>query len=117
MNNTQTDKYLSIENLSVAYGGIQAVKDVSLEIPKGKIITLIGSNGAGKSTILRTIAGIVKPKSGRVIFKGTDISGMTPDKIVNMGITLVPEGRRIFPNLTVLENLKIGAYTRKDNYI
>ncbi len=116
MNNTQTDKYLSIDNLSVAYGGIQAVKNVSLEIPKGKIITLIGSNGAGKSTILRTIAGIVKPKSGSINFKGTNISGMTPDKIVNMGITLVPEGRRIFPNLTVLENLKIGAYTRKDNY-
>lgn len=115
MNNTQTDKYLSIEGLNVAYGGIHAVKDVSLEIPKGKIITLIGSNGAGKSTILRTIAGIVKPKSGNISFKGTNISGMTPDKIVNMGITLVPEGRRIFPNLTVLENLKIGAYTRKDN--
>ncbi len=113
MNNVES--YLRIENLSVAYGGIQAVKNVSIDIPKGKIVTLIGSNGAGKSTILRSIAGIVKPKSGSITFKGENIMGISPDKIVNRGITLVPEGRRVFPNLTVLENLKIGAYTRKDN--
>ncbi len=113
MNNNES--YLRIDDLSVAYGGIQAVKNVTLEIPKGKIVTLIGSNGAGKSTILRSIAGIVKPKSGVISFCGENITGISPDKIVNRGITLVPEGRRVFPNLTVLENLKIGAYTRKDN--
>ncbi len=113
MNNNES--YLRIDNLSVSYGGIQAVKNVTLDIPKGKIVTLIGSNGAGKSTILRSIAGIVKPKSGAISFCGENITGISPDKIVNRGITLVPEGRRVFPNLTVLENLKIGAYTRKDN--
>ncbi len=113
MNNT-TD-YLKIENLSVSYGGINAVKNISLDIPKGKIITLIGSNGAGKSTILRSIAGLVHPKSGTITFKGQNITGIMPDKIVRSGITLVPEGRRVFPNLTVLENLKIGAYTRNDS--
>lgn len=113
MNNNES--YLRIEDLSVAYGGIQAVKNVTLDIPKGKIVTLIGSNGAGKSTILRSIAGIVKPKSGNISFCGENITGISPDKIVSRGITLVPEGRRVFPNLTVLENLKIGAYTRKDN--
>lgn len=113
MNNAES--YLKIDNLSVSYGGINAVKGVSLDIPKGKIITLIGSNGAGKSTILRSIAGLVKPKSGAITFKGQNITGIMPDKIVRSGITLVPEGRRVFPNLTVLENLKIGAYTRKDS--
>lgn len=113
MNNCES--YLGIEDLSVTYGGIQAVKNVTLDIPKGKIVTLIGSNGAGKSTILRSIAGIVKPKSGTISFCGENITGISPDKIVSRGITLVPEGRRVFPNLTVLENLKIGAYTRKDN--
>ncbi len=113
MNNQES--YLKIDNLSVSYGGINAVKDVSLDIPKGKIITLIGSNGAGKSTILRSIAGLVKPKSGSITFKGQSITGIMPDKIVRSGITLVPEGRRVFPNLTVLENLKIGAYTRNDS--
>lgn len=108
-------EYLKIEDLSVSYGGINAVKNVSIDVPKGQIVTLIGSNGAGKSTILRSIAGLVKPKSGVITFKGQNITGTMPDKIVRNGITLVPEGRRVFPNLTVLENLKIGAYTRKDS--
>lgn len=110
MNNS----YLKISNLSVAYGGIQAVKNISLEVPKGKIVTLIGSNGAGKSTTLRTIAGVVKPKEGSILFDGVELCGKSPDDIVSMGITLVPEGRRVFDNLTVLENLKIGAYIHKD---
>ncbi|MDK9711083.1 ABC transporter ATP-binding protein [Acidaminobacter sp.] len=107
------DIHLKISNLSVAYGGIQAVKDISIEVPKGKIVTLIGSNGAGKSTTLRTIAGVVKPKEGSIQFNGEEILGKSPDYIVTRGITLVPEGRRVFDNLTVLENLKIGAYVHK----
>ena len=109
----ENKNYLTISGLSVAYGGIQAVKNISLSVPKGKIVTLIGSNGAGKSTTLRTIAGVVKPKSGSIKFDGQEICSKTPDRIVSMGITLVPEGRRVFDNLTVLENLKIGAYVHK----
>lgn len=105
---------LEIKNLSVHFGGIKAVDGISMDIPKGKIITLIGANGAGKSTILRSVSGIVKPQGGEILFGGESLIGKTPDAIVNRGITLVPEGRRVFPNLTVLENLKIGAYLRKD---
>lgn len=107
---------LTIKNLVVNYGGIEAVKGISLSVEKGKIVTLIGANGAGKSTTLRSIAGIVKPKQAEIIFDGEDITGKSPDYIVSKGITLVPEGRRVFPNLTVLENLKIGAYLRKDDF-
>ncbi len=106
---------LKINDLRVNYGGIEAVKGVSFSVPEGSIVTLIGANGAGKSTILRTIAGLVKPAQGSVEFLGENITGLSPDKIVTRGITLVPEGRRVFPDLTVLENLKIGAYLRKDN--
>ena len=106
---------LKIDNLRVNYGGIEAVKDISFEVPEGKIVTLIGANGAGKSTTLRTIAGLVKPAAGRIRLQAEDITGISPDKIVSKGITLVPEGRRVFPDLTVLENLKIGAYLRKDD--
>ncbi|MDD2484388.1 MAG: ABC transporter ATP-binding protein [Eubacteriales bacterium] len=106
----ENNSYLSVSDLRVDYGGIKAVKNISLEVPKGKIVTLIGSNGAGKSTTLRTIAGVVKAKEGSVRFEGNEILGKSPDSIVPLGITLVPEGRRVFPNLTVLENLKIGAY-------
>ncbi len=106
---------LEIKNLSVSYGGIEAIKDISFDVEEGKIVTLIGSNGAGKSSTLRSVAGIVKAKSGEVLFNGENILGLSPDQIVKRGITLVPEGRRVFPNLTVLENLKIGAYLRKDN--
>ena len=106
---------LKINDLRVNYGGIEAVKGVSFSVPEGSIVTLIGANGAGKSTILRTIAGLVKPAQGSVEFLGENITGLSPDKIVTRGITLVPEGRRVFSDLTVLENLKIGAYLRKDN--
>jgi len=108
-------KMLKIEDLRVNYGGIEAVKGITLEVPENEIVTIIGANGAGKSTTLRTISGIVKASSGRIYFQGKDITGLAPDKIVAMGITLVPEGRRVFPDLTVLENLKVGAYLRKDN--
>ncbi len=106
---------LKVENLSVNYGGIKAVRDISLEVPEGQIITLIGANGAGKSTTLRAISGLVVPASGKITFLGEDITGRSADKIVARGITLVPEGRKVFPDLTVLENLKIGAYLRKDS--
>ena len=106
---------LKIDGLKVSYGGIEAVKGISFEVPERKIVTLIGANGAGKSTTLRTIAGLVKPAKGRIHLQGEDITGLTPDKIVAKGVTLVPEGRRVFPDLTVLENLKIGAYLRKDD--
>ncbi|MBU5435254.1 ABC transporter ATP-binding protein [Pseudoflavonifractor sp. MSJ-37] len=106
---------LKISDLKVRYGGIEAVKGISLEVPEGQIVTLIGANGAGKSTTLRTIAGLVKPAEGRIQLKGEDITGLAPDKIVTQGITLVPEGRHVFPDMTVLENLKIGAYLRKDS--
>ncbi len=105
---------LEIKDLSVNFGGIKAVKNISMTVEQGKIVTLIGANGAGKSTILRSISGIVKPHSGDILYDGASILGQTPDAIVSKGITLVPEGRKVFPNLTVLENLKIGAYLRKD---
>ena len=108
---------LEIKDLVVSYGGIEAVKKVSLNVERGKIVTLIGANGAGKSTTLKSIAGIVKPKSASIKFNGEEICGKSPDYIVSKGITLVPEGRRVFPNLTVLENLKIGAYLRKDKAV
>jgi len=106
---------LKIDGLKVSYGGIEAVKGITFEVPERKIVTLIGANGAGKSTTLRSIAGLVKPAKGRIQLQGEDITGLTPDKIVAKGVTLVPEGRRVFPDLTVLENLKIGAYLRKDD--
>ena len=106
---------LEIHDLQVRYGGIEAVKGISLEVPEGKIVTLIGANGAGKSSTLRSIAGLVKPAAGNIYFNGEDITGKDANEIVSRGITLVPEGRRIFPDMTVLENLKIGAYLRKDD--
>ena len=103
---------LKIENLSVQYGGIQALRGVSLEIPEGRIVTLIGANGAGNSTTLRAVMRLIKPTSGTVSFLGKDLLGLSTQQIVARGITLVPEGRRVFSDLTVLENLKIGAYLR-----
>ena len=105
---------LEIKDLNVRFGGIRAVDGISMNVQEGKIITLIGANGAGKSTILRSASGIVRPTSGDILLNGESIVGLSPDKIVARGVTLVPEGRRVFPNLTVLENLKIGAYLRKD---
>lgn len=110
-----SDIILSIKDLRVNYGGIEAVKGISFEVPKGDIVTLIGANGAGKSSTLRSIAGLVKPRSGKICFEGEEITGKDPTNIVHRGITLVPEGRRIFPDLTVLENLRVGAYTRNDD--
>ena len=107
---------LRINDLMVSYGGIKAVKGITLEVPKGEIVTLIGANGAGKSTILRTIAGLVKPQSGEILLEGDNITNLSTDKIVTKGITLVPEGRRVFADMSVKENLKIGAYLRKDDY-
>ncbi len=106
---------LKIDDLRVNYGGIEAVKGITFQVPERQIVTLIGANGAGKSTTLRTIAGLEKPATGRIHLQAEDITGMSPDRIVSKGITLVPEGRRVFPDLTVLENLKIGAYLRKDD--
>ena len=106
---------LEIKNLHVNYGGISAVKGIDISVPEKSIVTLIGANGAGKSTTLRTIAGLVKPKSGEITFQGENIIGKDTIDIVAKGITLVPEGRRVFANLTVLENLKIGAYLQKSS--
>ena len=105
---------LKIENLHVSYGGIKALRGISLEVPDGKIVTLIGANGAGKSTTLRTISGLVKADSGSVTYDGQELLGKPINKVLEAGIAQSPEGRRVFPNLTVLENLKIGAYLRKD---
>ena len=105
---------LKVENLVVAYGGIEALKGITVEVPDKKIVTLIGANGAGKSTLLRTIIGLVKPVSGTVTYGDITLTGLNSQQIVQNGLTLVPEGRRVFPNLTVLENLQVGAYMRKD---
>ena len=109
------NEILSIHDLSVNYGGIEAVKGISLDVHEGEIVTLIGANGAGKSSTLRTIAGLVKPSGGTINFRGDNITGRDATTIVKKGITLVPEGRHIFPDLTVLENLKVGAYLRSDD--
>ena len=106
---------LKVENLKVNFGGIEAVKGISFEVKEGEIVTLIGSNGAGKSTTLRAISGLVKPSEGKIFFEGNDITKIGSSEIVDRGITLCPEGRRIFPDMTVLENIKIGAYLRNDD--
>ena len=105
---------LEVRDLVVSYGGIEALKGISFDVEEGSIVTLIGANGAGKSTTLRSITGIVPIQSGTITFNGEDITRMDTQKIVSKGIALVPEGRRVFANLTVLENLKIGAYLRND---
>ena len=105
---------LEVKDLVVSYGGIEALKGISFSVDEGQIVTLIGANGAGKSTTLRAITGIVPVKSGTITYNGENITGMDTQKVVERGIALVPEGRRVFANLTVLENLKIGAYLRKD---
>jgi branched-chain amino acid transport system ATP-binding protein len=105
---------LKIQDLHVYYGGIHALKGISIEVPKGKVVTLIGSNGAGKSSTLRAIAGLVKNKRGSISYNGRSLLGRGPVEIVKTGIVMSPEGRRIFPHLTVLENLRLGAYSRTD---
>ena len=106
---------LKINDLNVSYGAIHAVRGISFEVEEGSIVTLIGANGAGKSTTLKAIAGLLTPQSGTIEYNGEDIAGMDATDIVKKGITLVPEGRRIFSDLSVLENIKIGAYMRKDD--
>ncbi|MEA2059661.1 MAG: ABC transporter ATP-binding protein [Thermodesulfobacteriota bacterium] len=105
---------LKLTHIETFYGNIQALKSISIEVGHGEIIALIGANGAGKSTTLMTISGIVPPRTGEILFKGQPIQGKAPDKIVAMGISQVPEGRRIFPYLTVMENLDMGTFLRKD---
>lgn len=105
---------LKIDDINVYYGAIHAIKGISLEVNEGEIVTLIGANGAGKSTTLRTISGLLKPKTGKIEFEGKNIAGLPANEVVKVGISQVPEGRRIFANMTVSENLDLGAFTRKD---
>jgi len=105
---------LEVRQLSAGYGAMQILRDVSLSVPAGEIVTLVGSNGAGKSTLLNTVCGIIKPLGGRVLLDGADITGRASEAIVALGITQVPEGRRLFPTMTVRENLILGAYRRRD---
>lgn len=106
---------LEVRDLNVAYGGIEAVRGISFDVPEGQVVTLIGANGAGKSSTLRSIVGLEKPAAGSIRFQGAELNGMNTEIIVTKGITLVPEGRRVFVNLTVAENLRMGAYMRKDS--
>ena len=106
---------LIVRDLNIRYGGIEAVRGISFDVPDGKIVTLVGANGAGKSSTLRSIIGLVKPCGGSILLRDSYIRGRRTDEIVSQGITLVPEGRHVFPDQTVLENLKIGAYLRKDD--
>ena len=105
---------LEINNIEVYYGMIKAIKGISFKVDEGEIISLIGANGAGKTTTLHTITGLISPKNGSIIFDGTDITKLPPHKIVSMGLAHVPEGRRVFAHLSVYQNLKLGAFTRKD---
>jgi branched-chain amino acid transport system ATP-binding protein len=105
---------LAVEHLNVSYGDVQVLWDVSLEVRRGEMLALIGANGAGKSTLLATISGLIKPRSGRIIFDSRDVTGMAADEIVRAGIAHVPQGRRLFAGLTVKQNLLLGAYTRRD---
>ena len=105
---------LKVQDLHVYYGGIHALKGISIEVPKGKVVTLIGANGAGKSSTLRAISGLIKNKKGKITYNGADLSHRDPVDIVKSGIVMSPEGRRIFPHLSVLENLRLGAYSRSD---
>jgi branched-chain amino acid transport system ATP-binding protein len=105
---------LSVQNLKVNYGHIEAIKDVSFEVPEGKIVTLIGANGAGKTTTLRALSGLEKASGGKIVFKGREITNIQPHRLVGLGISHVPEGRKIFPTLTVRENLELAGWTVKD---
>ncbi|WP_047758281.1 ABC transporter ATP-binding protein, partial [Geobacillus sp. ZGt-1] len=105
---------LKVEAIDVFYGNIHALKGVSLEVNKGEIVTLIGANGAGKTTLLKTISGLLRPKNGDIVYEGASIAGKAAQTIVKQGISHVPEGRRVFANMTVEENLELGAFLRKD---
>src|SRR6187401_608146 len=106
---------LTLENVNVYYGGIHALRDVSIKVNAGEVVTLIGANGAGKSTTLRAVTGLLTPQSGRIVFEGQDIAGLPAHTLVARGISMAPEGRGIFANLTVVENLEMGAYRVKDH--
>src|SRR5208282_256254 len=108
---------LELRNLTVSYGAITALHGISLAVPAGGIVTLIGANGAGKTTALKTISGLLKPRGGEILYAGKNIAGLPPHQIVKLGLSHVPEGRMIFANLTVLENLLLGAYLQKDKQI
>jgi branched-chain amino acid transport system ATP-binding protein len=110
-----TKPVLQVEDIHTYYGAIEALKGITLEVYEGEIVTLIGSNGAGKTTTLRSISGIVPPRTGRIVYQGRDITGLPGHSVASMGIAHSPEGRRIFPRMTVLENLEMGAFTRRDN--
>lgn len=109
-----SDLLLSVQDLSVSYGAIRAVRSISFEIKAGEIVTLIGANGAGKSTVLNTLSGLIKPDAGSIMFSGENIVGMKPHKIVEAGLALCPEGRRVFSRMSVAENLEMGGYTHSD---
>lgn len=109
-----SDKILELKNVNTYYGMIHAIKDINMEIHKGEIVALIGSNGAGKSTTLNTISGLLKPKKGQIFYEGNDITTASASEVVKLGICLSPEGREVFPNLSVQDNLKLGAFVRKD---
>ena len=109
-----SDLLLSVQDLSVSYGAIRAVRSISFEIKAGEIVTLIGANGAGKSTVLNTLSGLIKPDAGSIVFSGENIAGMKPHKIVEAGLALCPEGRRVFSRMSVAENLEMGGYTHSD---
>lgn len=108
---------LKLEGLVTSYGSIKALKGIDLEVPAGSIVSLIGANGAGKTTAMKSLAGILKPQAGRIMYKGREIQGLPPYKIVSLGISLVPEGRSILSKMTILENLEMGAYQRKDSQV
>jgi branched-chain amino acid transport system ATP-binding protein len=108
------DPLLRVSNLETYYGPIMAIRGVSFAVPRGAIVTVLGANGAGKTTVLKTVAGVMDPQKGTVTFDGRDIQGLDPDRIVRLGLSHVPEGREIFPFLTVTENLRMGAFTRPD---
>lgn len=105
---------LEVRNLSVYYGPLRALNDISFTIGKGELVCMIGPNGAGKSTALKAVAGLIRPRSGEILYRGDNISGFHPETLVRLGMVIVPEGRRVFPSMTVLENLEMGAYSRHD---
>jgi branched-chain amino acid transport system ATP-binding protein len=108
------DALLTVNNLETYYGPIMAIRGVSFAVPRGSIVTILGANGAGKTTILKTVSGVMDPQKGTVALEGREIQGMNPDKVARLGVSHVPEGREVFPFLTVQENLRMGAYSRKD---
>ena len=111
---SDTQPVLKVANVETYYGPIMAIRGVSFEVPKGGIVTILGANGAGKTTVLKTVSGVMDPQKGSVLFEGREIRGMDPDKVMRLGMSHVPEGREVFPFLSVRENLRMGAYTRRD---